>query len=97
MQTQYGQDRDDVQPLRDALAERPGRPIRLRLQPTIQRAAAAKRSQYQVWPDVSWTVDCDSVEEAVAFREALRAFFVAIAHEGADALTARLQRKGAAA
>lgn len=51
--------------------------IRLRVQPTVRRGG-----NYVAWPGVSWLVSCQSADEAIAVREALRACFEAMAARG---------------
>jgi hypothetical protein len=82
MQTEYGRDlQDDEQPIRDALQARPGKPLKIRLQPAVFWPGVG-RGQYKVWRDVIWTVECDTAEEAFALRDALRAFFQAVGVKG---------------
>jgi len=96
MKSSYGKEpKDETAWLKAAQAERQGKGIRLRVQPVIFRTSGSRQGQgqYKAWPDVSWTIDCDSVEEVLALREALRAFFVAVTLEGPGPLEQRL-RKG---
>jgi hypothetical protein len=94
MQSEFARDlKDQDQPVYEAANERPGKPIKMRLQPAIFRLPKGHTSgQYRSWRDVHWTLDLDSVEETFAFREALRAFFRALNREGLAAVTARLQQ-----
>lgn len=64
-----------------AAADRPGKPVRLRVQPTLLRG-----ENYQAWAGVSWTADCPTAADAIAVRDALRAFFLALEHYGAEAV-----------
>lgn len=91
MQTDYSRDLvDPDQALHDAADERPGKPIRLRIHPTILRKAP-HGGQYQPWKGVSWMLDCESPEEAIAFREALRLFFTTLNQQGHDVTVDRLR------
>lgn len=69
------------QPVHDAHAERPGKPIRIRLQPTIFRVREG-RGQQQAWAGVSWILACQSPAEAIALREGLKVFFEAVTQLG---------------
>ncbi|HKB39433.1 MAG TPA: hypothetical protein VKD72_23555 [Gemmataceae bacterium] len=76
MISEYGRDLSDQnRPIRDAWAERPGKPIRIRIQPAIFRLVKGRSSQYKVWPNIHWTLECERPEEAYQLREALRLFF----------------------
>jgi len=71
----------------DAQAERPDRPIRLRIQPTFLRVNAGETvGNHRSWPGVSWTLECRTAEEAISVRTALEAFFAAIAQHGSAAV-----------
>jgi hypothetical protein len=82
---------DPDRPIAEALRERPGRAVRLRLQPQVLRDVPTNKRQYRAWKDVCWTLDVESVEEASALREALRAFFAAASHSGLDRVTTMLK------
>lgn len=92
MQISYSVSQRDLDQLvRDAAAERPGQPVRIRLQPTVYRQAAdASRGQQAAWAGVSWNVECETPEEAIALRRALEAFFVGVATCGPLCVTAQL-------
>lgn len=91
MQTSFSADAGDPdQALREAFDERPGRGLRIRLQPSILRASQGRAGQHIPWKHVRWSVDCESVEEASALREALRLFFVLVAERGPEAMLAAL-------
>ena len=91
MQTAFvGEQPDLDRTVREVAAERPGHPLRLRVQPMI----LGKNSQYRSWKDVSWTVEVDTPEEAYATREALRAFFDSLAKHGPAATRAALTGNG---
>jgi hypothetical protein len=69
--------RDQIDPdqaIQEATTERPGKPLRIRLQPQILRQSNG-RTQYQTWKQVRWTLECDSPAEVFATRDAMRAFF----------------------
>src|SRR5262245_66571929 len=76
--------------IQEAAAEREGKPIRIRLQPMILRAAPNRGGQYQAWKDVRWTIECDAPDEAFALRDAMRAFFAALGRGGPEAVIAAL-------
>lgn len=79
--------------IEEAAAERPGKPIRLRLQPSVLRPRGS-RAQYQAWRNLRWTIECDTPAEAFAFRDALRAFFAAMGRGGPEAVVAALAPVG---
>jgi len=70
----------------DAAQARPGRELKLRIQPMLFQG-----NQYRSWVDVSWTLDCEDANEVFALRDALRLFFAAIARHGIAAVVARLK------
>jgi hypothetical protein len=80
--------------IKTAQALRPGRPIKIRVQPGIfsPDERAARGGQYKAWPTVHWTVECDTVREALAVRDALRAFFIRLGTDGPKAVEGRLRR-----
>lgn len=83
MQSAYAQDAaDDRRPVEQAAAERPGKPILIRVHPTIFRGG-----QYHSWKGVHWKLEVDSPDEAVALRDALQAFFQAVSTAGPHAVT----------
>lgn len=84
MEISYSADVPDLdRPAVEAKAERPDRPIRLRVQPTLLRVkAGATLGNHRSWPGVSWTLECQTAEEAIAVRRALQAFFAALAQHG---------------
>ena len=74
-------------PAFDAQAERPDRPIRLRIQPTLLRVSAGDTvGNHRSWTGVSWSLECRTAEEAIGVRVALEAFFAAIAQHGTAAV-----------
>jgi hypothetical protein len=80
---------DDV--LEQAAAERPGQPLKLRVQPTLLRHEAGRKSaHYGSWKNLHWTLMLNSVDEGRAVREALSTFFFLIGHLGVYKLRARL-------
>lgn len=84
--------KDMDQPPYEAAAERPGKPIRVRLQPTLFRKREGRTGgEQQAWPGVSWLFDCQTPEEAIALRDALRLFFVTAAELGPAEVSRRLE------
>ena len=92
MRAAYAQDApyDETTTIRDALVERPGKPIRLRIQPTIWRTHGKDAGSYRHWRAVSWVLECDTIDEVNAFKEAMRAFFAYATTHGPTAARARL-------
>lgn len=84
MEMSYSADVDHIDDaIRDAAAERKtGESIKIRVQPSIFRRTVA---QHRMWPGVSWTVECSTVEEAIALREAMRTFFETVVQLGPEA------------
>ena len=97
MQVAYSADQLDLdRPAHDAATERPNRPIRMRIAPTLLRVNPGETvGNHQSWKGVSWTLECRTPEEAIAVRRALEAFFVAIAQHGAGAVEKALTPAGA--
>jgi hypothetical protein len=90
MQSDFARDlADENRPIEQAAKERPGKPIRLRVQPMVLRTTAGK-GQYHAWKDVRWMLECDTPEEAFATRDAMRAFFEAVSERGPHAVLAVL-------
>jgi hypothetical protein len=89
MEMSYSKDVERLdEPILEAAAEqKPGETIRIRIQPSIFRRVLG---QHRMWPGVSWTVDCKDPAEAVALREALRAFFEAVVRVGPAPLIVEL-------
>lgn len=90
MNTSYSADVEKIdEQIHQAAQERTatGETIRIRIQPSIYRRALG---QHRMWQGVSWTLDCDTVEEAIALREGLRLFFDQIAADGPTAVRAKL-------
>ena len=82
MQSAFAQDAaDDRRPIEEAAAERPGKPILIRVHPTIFR-----EGQYRSWKGVHWKLEVDSPTEAVALREALQVFFQTLTSAGPHAV-----------
>jgi hypothetical protein len=81
---------DHDRPIVEAFAERPGKPIRIRLHPMIFRLLGKGNGQYRAWRDVHWSLECDNPEEVFALREALEAFFRSVEREGPDVVRERL-------
>jgi hypothetical protein len=99
MDISYSADPTDIdRPAFEAQAERPDRPIRLRIQPTLLRVKpGGNLGNHRSWSGVSWTLECPTAEEVVTVRLALQAFFAALAKHGAvaveKALTASVVKK----
>ena len=77
----------------EAAAERPGKPIRVRIQPTLFRLREGETTgsgHYRAWADVSWILECADVEETVQVRDALRTFFDCLAKDGPEFVRLRL-------
>jgi hypothetical protein len=70
----------------EAQQERPERPVRLRVQPTLLRQPEGDAANHRAWPGVSWTLECQDAAEAIAVRKALEVFFTAIAQHGPRAV-----------
>lgn len=71
----------------EAYAERPDKPVRIRLQPVVYRLDARgghAKAMYRSWPDVHWLVECDTAAEAVALRETLKLFFEVLGTAGCE-------------
>jgi hypothetical protein len=86
MLSEFAQDfADPDKPIRDALTERPGKPVKIRIQPMLLRQSNG-RGQYQAWKQVRWTLDCDTAAEARSIRDAMKAFFAAMAKCGPQAV-----------
>ncbi len=79
-------------PIEDAAAERPGEPIRIRLQPAIMRKApGAKTVDFKAWRQLHWMLELPSLDEARAFRETLGLLFLMIDQHGIGAVHEHLQ------
>lgn len=83
------------EPIYEAAAERPGLPIRIRLQPSIFRRPAdgTVSGQHRSWVNVSWVLECSDVAEALALRQAMQIFFEAVGQEGPATIAERIGRK----
>jgi hypothetical protein len=98
MLTAFTRDLTDYRrPLREALRERPGKPLKLRLQPTLLRRTASGQVQYRAWPGIRWAIEATTVAEATACCEALRAFFHALNTSTPEHVAAQLRALSAAA
>jgi len=87
----YSVEADPDAPAYAAQAERPDRPIKLRVQPTLLRLRAGQGgAHHRAWHGVSWTIECRDAEEVLGVRDALAAFFRALVTEGPQAVQARL-------
>lgn len=79
MDVSYTADPIDLdQPAHEAAEARPGKPIRLRVIPTLLRATG----DYVAWRGVAWTVSCQTAAEAIEVRRALEAFFERLGDSG---------------
>jgi hypothetical protein len=89
MEMTYSKDVERLdEPIFEAAHEqKPGETIRIRIQPSIFRRL---HSQHRMWPGLSWTIDCQDTAEAIALREALRAFFEAVVRVGPAPLITEL-------
>lgn len=73
--------RDEVDTiLEQGMNEKTGT-LKLRLQPSI-----LVDGQYLSWSGVSWIVECDSPEEAMALRELLKRVFAVWSRQGTEAM-----------
>lgn len=92
MEISYSADVTDLnRPAYEAQAERPDLPIRLRVQPTLLRVKpGAIGGNHKSWPGVSWTLECKDAEEAIAIRDALRSFFLALSRVSPRVIEASL-------
>lgn len=87
MQSDFSRDlADQNRPIEQAATERPGKAIKVRIQPMVLIGA-----QYRAWKDVRWTLECESPAEAYATKDAMIAFFAAVAERGPEAVTAQLK------
>lgn len=78
-------------PIEEAARERPGEPIRIRLQPSILRHEAGRPSpHYGAWRQLHWNITVGTLDEARALREALSAFFHVAQSEGITAARQKL-------
>ncbi len=84
MEINYSAETQDIdKPAFEAQAERPDKPLRIRVQPTLLRIKpGSETGSHQAWPGVSWTLECKDAEEAIAVREGLRLFFSVVATFG---------------
>lgn len=79
------------QPIRDAIEERPGLPIRIRVQPTILRQEGDEnRASYKPWKDVHWIIEAENLDEVRLLRESLAAFFWIASQGGIGVLYEKL-------
>ena len=63
--------------LRRAAKSQPGKPIKVRLQPQLETIDLKYRRFpcYLAWRGVHWVVECQTVDEARALRDAMIVFF----------------------
>lgn len=92
MLSEFSRDLSDPdKPVKEAAAKRPGKPIKLRIQPMILNTVDGKGGQYKSWKQVSWTLECDTPAEAFAVRDAMAVFFEVMGKRGPKAVTAALK------
>lgn len=78
-------------PLEQAAKERPGQPLKVRVQPTVLRHESGRKSaHYGSWRNLHWTLSIANVAEARLFREALSAFFFVAEQQGIEVVRACL-------
>jgi len=82
MDVQYAVPEDPDKQIYEAFEGRSN--VRLRLQPDLYYANEGERGAYVTWKGVHWKVGCSTPGEAIAFKNALRAFFVACGRSGPD-------------
>lgn len=80
MQISYGLEQYDVNDsLNEAAESVPGQAIRVRVQPQLYIKRPSHRTpMYLAWRGVYWTMECADVQEGMALREAMSAFFAAL-------------------
>jgi len=66
--------------------ERPGEPIRIRIQPAIMRQRQTTGTGYFAWKRLHFTLEVNDVAEGRGFREALSAFFYVAQQKGIAAV-----------
>lgn len=77
--------------LEEAAKERPGHPIRVRVQPSLLRHEEGRPTpHYGAWRNLHWMIQLADLAEARAFREALSAFFYAASTQGIGAVHEKL-------
>lgn len=76
----------------EAEAERPGKPIIVRVQPTIFRTGTGTSGQQKAWAGVSWRVTCRHAAEAIDLRDALRVFFETVTRTDAATVIRALRQ-----
>ena len=95
MEATYSRDLEGIdQPVYDAAAERPGKPIRVRVQPSLFRVSKRREGatgDQIAWAKVSWIIECHTPEEVIALREAMKEFFEVISLVGAKEIRRRLK------
>lgn len=90
----YSADVDHIdEPVIEAEAEQPGKPIRIRIQPSIFRKVEGQQGQHKSWQGVSWVLECANAKETIQVREALRAFFEAVGREGPRKVKIKLEEE----
>ena len=75
------------QSLEEAAGEKPGEPIRIRVQPAILRNRKGSNTpSYHAWKRLHYTLEVNDVAEGRSFREALSAFFYVSQQKGIAAV-----------
>jgi hypothetical protein len=90
MNVNYSADVSTIdQPPHDAKAERPDKTIRIRVPLLLFRlrpGSTPGTGSYRSWNDVSWILECESVDEALRTRDTLQVFFAAVGAHGIEAV-----------
>lgn len=102
MQVNYSADVSTIdQPPHEAMAERPGKPIRIRIPLLLFRlrdgGSSPGNGAYRTWNDVSWILECETVDEALRVRDTLQLFFAHMQKHGAEAVQKQLTATPSAA
>lgn len=89
MNTEFVRDRDLADPdqsIDEAAAERPRKPILVRVQPAIYRLndRGNGSGNYRAWKDVHWTITLTDREEGRSLRAVLQVFFTALGSLGPE-------------
>lgn len=90
--TFHGDPIDLDAPLNELAAAFPDRPIRLWIQPNFVWPKPGQRPVHRGWSGVSWSLQCPTVADAIALRQALEAFFVGVTEFGAEALMTAIRQ-----
>ena len=94
MHVNYSADVSTIdQPPHEAKAERPDKPIRIRIPLLLFRlreGGTPGTGAYRTWNDVSWILECETVDEALRVRDTLQLFFATVGRDGIEAVQQRL-------